>query len=70
MLQNYVTSILSTCFSLFLMGKVFAFWGRSEWGKLVTCLLGAAICAYCIFKPQAAIAILTNLGTLLVSVFQ
>jgi hypothetical protein len=69
-LGAYVTTILSTLFAIFLGGRVFAHWGKSEWGKLVTCLLGAAVAAYCIFTPQAAITILTKLGTLIASVFQ
>ncbi|MEV1040462.1 TcpD family membrane protein [Streptomyces sp. NPDC050204] len=69
-MAGYVTSILSTLFAIALGARVFTHWGKSEWGKLVTCLLGAAIAGYCIYYPQAAIDILTALGTLLANLFK
>ncbi|MDJ0346962.1 TcpD family membrane protein [Streptomyces sp. H10-C2] len=69
-LASYVTTILSSIFGVVLMVRVFSHWGRSEWGKLFTCFIGASLAAYCIFKPAAAVQLLTGLGTLIASVFQ
>ncbi|MFI8932432.1 TcpD family membrane protein [Streptomyces sp. NPDC053474] len=68
-LTTYVISIVSSLFGAVLAVRMFGHWGKSEWGKMATCLIGAAIAAYCIFKPNRAIEVLTVLGTKIASVF-
>ncbi|WP_431983844.1 hypothetical protein [Streptomyces qinglanensis] len=68
-LTSYIISIVASVFGAVLAVRTFGHWGKSEWGKLVTCLLGAAVAAFCIFSTQKAISILSFLGEKLASVF-
>lgn len=68
-LTSYVISIVASVFGAVLAVQTFSHWGKSEWGKLITCLLGAAVAAFCIFKTQQAISILSFLGEKIASVF-
>ncbi|MFH0246370.1 hypothetical protein ACGRHY_29015 [Streptomyces sp. HK10] len=68
-LTSYIIAIVASLFGAVLAVRIFAHWGRSEWGKLVTCFLGAAVAAFCIFRTNQAIEILSSLGTKIASVF-
>ncbi|MGW0703027.1 hypothetical protein ACWGJT_03360 [Streptomyces xantholiticus] len=68
-LASYLISIVASIFGAVLAIRTFAHWGKSEWGKLVTCILGAAVAAYCIFNSAQAIALLSFLGSKIATIF-
>ncbi|GGX46214.1 hypothetical protein [Streptomyces noursei] len=68
-LTTYVLSIVASIFGAVLAVRTFGHWGKSEWGKLVTCLIGGAIAAFCIFKTSQAIQILSYLGSKIATIF-
>lgn len=69
-LASWVITIVGTLFGAVLAVRSFGHWARSEWGKLITHLLGAAVAAMAIFNTERTIAILTFVGGKVFSIFQ
>ncbi|MEV7885181.1 hypothetical protein ACWD3I_25345 [Streptomyces sp. NPDC002817] len=68
-LTSYIITIVSSLFGAVLAVQVGLYFTRSQWGKFGTCLVGAAVAAFCIFKTDQAVDILSVLGTKIVSIF-
>ncbi|MFD3422037.1 hypothetical protein [Streptomyces decoyicus] len=69
-LTTYIISIAASVFGAVLAVRALGHWGKGEWGKLVTFLIGAAVAGFCIYKTNQAVAILSLLGAKIASLFQ
>lgn len=68
-LTSYVIGIVASVFGAVFTARVFGHWSKAQWGHLITCLAGAAVAAFCIFKTHHAISILSFLGEKIASAF-
>ncbi|MGW1976658.1 hypothetical protein [Streptomyces sp. NPDC001889] len=68
-LASWIITIVGTLFGAVLAVRSLGHWARSEWGALVTHLIGAAIAAFAIFNTDKAIDVLSAIGDKIASVF-
>ncbi|MEJ8654791.1 TcpD family membrane protein [Streptomyces sp. MS1.AVA.3] len=61
-LKTFIMTILGNLFAAVLAVRTFGHWAKSEWGKFVTTLLGAAIVAFCVWAPDKAVTVLKFVG--------
>ncbi|WP_199550307.1 TcpD family membrane protein [Streptomyces sp. N35] len=65
-IKTLVLLVLGNLFVAMLAVRVIGHWMKSEWGKLVTTLAGAALVAFVVWAPESAVNLLKSLGNKLI----
>ncbi|MEV6681246.1 TcpD family membrane protein [Streptomyces erythrochromogenes] len=69
-LPAYARAIVGALFSLVLLWYGFEHWMKRAWGMLITHIAGAAVVAYILYKPEAAMSLLQSLGDMIAAFFR